>query len=281
MQRQNFPGNPNSPQFQHRGGGFFVPPPHFVRPRPFFFGAAPFHLHRNWFFRRHPGFVFFDVPYFADSGTVITQVAPGIIRADRGQTEESPGDEQTRGPGQLAPFDPTPQDVVERMLTLAAVKKGDVIYDLGAGDGRILITAARKYGVRGVGYEIDAGLAKLARENVRKQGVERLVEIRQEDFLGADLSPASVVALYLSQDGNLAVRQLLMNQLKTGARVVSYTFDMGEWVPKIAESYRDANGDAHLIYLWQIGEPPLFSNVSSQMLQPQASRRGPLIIDVK
>src|SRR4030095_3165628 len=153
MQRQNFPRTPNAPQFHRGGGGFFVPPPHFVRPRPFFFGTAPFHLHRNWFFRRYPGLVFFDVPYFADSGTVITQVAPGIIRADRGQTEESPGDEQTRGPGQLAPFDPTPQEVVERMLTLAAVKKGDVIYDLGAGDGRILITAARKYGVRGVGYE--------------------------------------------------------------------------------------------------------------------------------
>ncbi|HEX2931598.1 MAG TPA: class I SAM-dependent methyltransferase, partial [Candidatus Binatia bacterium] len=181
MQQQNLPSSTIGPQFRHRGGHGFIPPPPFVRPRPFFLGVAPFHPHRNWFFWRYPRFAFYDVPYFVDSGTVITQVAPGVIRADRDQSEESPSDQQTRGPGQLAPFDPTPQDVVERMLTLAAVKKGDVIYDLGAGDGRILITAARKYGVRGVGYEIDSGLAKLARENVRKQGVERLVEIRQED----------------------------------------------------------------------------------------------------
>ena len=91
-----------------------------------------------------------------------------------------------------------------------------------------------------MGFEIDPGLVKLARENVRKQGVEHLVEIRQQDFLTADLSSPSVVTLYLSYDGNLTVRPRLMSQLKTGARVVSYTFDMAEWQPKVAENYRDA-----------------------------------------
>jgi len=279
MQRQNFPSQPIAPQF-HRGGGVFLPPPRFVRPPQFFLGITPFHPHRHWFFRRHTGIVFIDAFPFAGP-TVITQVAPGVIRADRRLVEESPGDARTRGPGQLAPFDPTPQEVVERMLALAAVKKGDVIYDLGSGDGRILIAAAKIYGVRGVGFEIDAGLVKLARENARKQGVEKLVEIRQEDFLTADLWPASVVTLYLSQDGNLAVRQQLMQQLKPGARVVSYTFDMAEWQPKISESYRDAAGDTHVLHLWQIGEPMVFSDNTARTLQPQPTRDGPLIIDVQ
>lgn len=257
-------------------------PPHFSGRRPHFvLGLVPHHRHRHWFFHRHPGVFIIDVPYsFADT-TVITQVAPGVARADRRYLDTPPSDARMRLPGQLAPFDPTPQEVVERMLTLAAMTKDDVIYDLGSGDGRILIAAAKKYGVRGVGFEIDPGLVKLARENARKQGVEKLVEFRQQDFLSADLSPASVVTLYLSQDGNLAVRQQLMHQLKPGARVVSYTFDMGEWQPKISESYRDTAGDIHLIHLWQIGEPMVFSDNSAQLLQPQPTRDGPLVIEVK
>jgi ribosomal protein L11 methylase PrmA len=150
----------------------------------------------------------------------------------------------------LAPFDPTPQEVVERLLVLAGVKKGDIVYDLGSGDGRVVIAAAKKFGVKAVGFEIDPGLVKLARENVRKQGVEKLVEIRQQDFMTANLAPASVVTLYLSSDGNLALRAALMTQLKPGARIVSYGFDRGDWAPKIMETYRDRAGDSHLLYLW-------------------------------
>jgi tRNA A58 N-methylase Trm61 len=160
----------------------------------------------------------------------------------------------------LAPFDPTPQEVVERMLVLAGIQKGDVVYDLGAGDGRVVITAAKNYGVRAVGYESDPGLAKLARENVRKQGVEESVEIREQDFMSADLSRATVVTLYLSQDGNLALRSKLLRELRPEARVVSYTFDMGDWQPKIVESYRDAGGDRHMLYLWQMSKPLAFSD---------------------
>jgi precorrin-6B methylase 2 len=167
-----------------------------------------------------------------------------------------------RGVDRLAPFDSTPQEVVERMLALAGIQKADAVYDLGAGDGRVVITAAKKYGVKAVGYEVDAGLANLARENVRKQGVEKLVEIREQDFMTADLSPATVVTLYLSYDGNLALRPKLMGELKPSARVVSYTFDMGEWPPKITEAYRDAGGDTHMLYLWQMAEPLAFSNDS-------------------
>jgi SAM-dependent methyltransferase len=272
--------SPSATIQMHRGRGGFVSPPVFrSSPRFFILGRVPFHSHRHWFFHRHPGVIFIDSP-FTWGPTVITQVAPGVVQAERRYFDGSPGDTRLRVPGQLAPFDPTPQEVVERMLALAAVKKSDVIYDLGSGDGRILITAAKRYGARGVGFEIDPGLVKLARENARKEGVEKLVEIRQQDFLTADLSPASVVTLYLSYEGNLVVRPQLMRQLKPGARVVSYAFDMGEWQPKIAESYRDAGGDSHQLYLWDIGEPMVFSDNPPQISQQQPTREGPLIIDV-
>ena len=192
-----------------------------------------------------------------------------------------PADAGVRLPAQLAPFDPSPQEVVERMLTIAAVKKGDVVYDLGSGDGRVVIAAAKKYGVKAVGFEIDPGLVKLARENVRQQGVEKLVEIRQQDFMTADLSKATVVTLYLSYDGNLVLQPKLMHELRPGARVVSYTFDMPGWEPKVMESYRDAAGVTHLLYLWQISDPPLYSENSVEILRPQPTGDGPAVIDVK
>jgi precorrin-6B methylase 2 len=273
---------PHATIHRHRGTGFFSPPPHFrTRPRSFVLGRVPFHHHRHWFFHRHPGVIFLDAPFgWGWGSTVITQVAPGVVQAERRYSDGSPDETRLRTPGQLAPFDPTPQEVVERMLALAAIKKNDVIYDLGSGDGRILITAAKKYGVRGVGFEIDPGLVKLARENAQKEGVDKLVEIRQQDFLTADLSPASVVTLYLSYEGNFAVRPQLMRQLKPGARVVSYAFDMGEWQPKIAESYRDTGGNWHQLYVWDIGEPMVFSDNAPQISQQQPTREGPLIIDV-
>jgi precorrin-6B methylase 2 len=247
--------------------------PHFSAPVPIFvapglnqhrvpavvFGSVPHHNLRPRVFPRYPGIVILDVPYF-NGTTIITQVAPGVVREERRYAENPPSDSRPRTPGQVAPFDPTPQEVVERMLKLVALRSGDVLYDLGAGDGRVVIAAAKKYRVKAVGFEIDPGLVKLAHENVLKQGVENLVEIRQQDFLAADLSPASVVTLYLSSDGNRAVRPQLMKQLKPGSRVVSYTFDMGDWQPKIAESYRDSGGDTHVLYLWEIGAPLVFSD---------------------
>jgi len=167
------------------------------------------------------------------------------------------------------------------MLAIAAVKKGDVVYDLGSGDGRVVIAAAKKYGVKAVGFEIDPGLVKLAQENVRQQGVEKLVEIRQQDFMTADLSKATVVTLYLSYDGNAALQPKLMHELRPGARVVSYTFDMPGWEPKVMESYRDTAGVTHLLYLWRISDPPLYSENSIEILRPQPTGDGPAVIDVK
>ena len=110
----------------------------------------------------------------------------------------------------IVPFVPTPQEVVERMLELAQVKKGDVVYDLGSGDGRIVITAAKKYGVKAVGFEIDPELLQKSRETIRKEGLERLAEIREQDILTVDLSPASVVTMYLLPEVNLKLRPAVL-----------------------------------------------------------------------
>ena len=220
------------------------------------------------------------MPGFIGGTTVITEVAPGVIREERRYLPESKPEAAVREPGQLAPYDPTPLEVVERMLALAEIRANDVIYDLGSGDGRLLIAAAKKYRARGVGFEIERGLVKLARENAQREGVEKFVEVRVQDFLGADLSRASVVTLYLSYDGNLAVREQLQRQLKPGARIVSYTFEMGDWPPKIAESYRDANGDTHALYLWEIGQKDIYGH-RTETSQRQSAGEGPLVIEVK
>jgi hypothetical protein len=96
-------------------------------------------------------------------------------------------------------------------------------------------------------------------------GVEKLVAIRQQDFLNADLSGATVVTLYLSYDGNLAVRPKLMRELKPGARIVSYLFDMGDWPAKVVEAYRDTGGVTHMLYLWHTAEPMLYGDVAREI----------------
>jgi SAM-dependent methyltransferase len=252
---------------------------------PFGFVRVPFFHHRHFF--RHPRIViigfpdFIGFPGFTGTSFTTTQFVPIEGWTDSRMAGNPPADAGVGLPAQLAPFDPSPQEVVERMLTIAAVKKGDVVYDLGSGDGRVVIAAAKKYGVKAVGFEIDPGLVKLARENVRQQGVEKLVEIRQQDFMTADLSKATVVTLYLSYDGNLALQPKLMHELRPGARVVSYTFGMPGWDPKVMESYRDAAGVTHLLYLWQISDPPLYSENSVEILRPQPTGDGPAVIDVK
>jgi precorrin-6B methylase 2 len=245
--------------------------PVFVPPIPVFRAPAPRVFHRfgpgfvHPVFPRRTGVLIIEVPSVIGTTGSSPWVAPGVTYfappALAAGQQQIPG----RFATQLAPFDPSPQEVVERLLALAALKKGDVLYDLGSGDGRILITAAKTYGVKAVGFEIDPGLVKLARENVRRQQMEEWVEIRQQDFMTADLSPASVVTLYLSSDGNLALKHKLMRELKPGARVVSYMFDMGDWAPKIAETYRDTAGDSHLLYFWQISEPMVFSENSASI----------------
>jgi len=143
---------------------------------------------------------------------------------------------------------PTPQPVVDAMLELAKVKRSDVVYDLGSGDGRIVITAAKKYGASGVGFEIDQALVKKARANAAAAGVSDRVRFVTQDLFTADLSRASVVTLYLLQSINERLRPKLVRQLKPGARIVSHVFNMGpEWPPEETVTI-----DRSRIFLWSI-----------------------------
>ncbi len=152
----------------------------------------------------------------------------------------------------IVPYVPTPQGVVDRMLELAQVKSGDVVYDLGSGDGRIVITAARKYGVRAIGFEIDPVRIRESRENIKKAGVGNLVEIRQQDIRTVDLSAASVLTMYLLPEVNLMIRPNIWKQMKPGSRVVSHDFDMGDWQPLKTENFKDGDSWDHTIYLWHV-----------------------------
>ncbi len=158
--------------------------------------------------------------------------------------------------GLLAPYVATPQVVVDRMLELAEVRKDDVVYDLGSGDGRIVITAARRYGARGIGFEIDPNLVRRARNNAGRARVSDVADFRLQDVMTVDLSPASVVTLYLLQDANLKLRPRLLSQLRPGSRVVSHDFHMGDWAPERVEKLRDDAGKDHTLFLWRIPERP-------------------------
>jgi predicted O-methyltransferase YrrM len=162
-------------------------------------------------------------------------------------------------PGADAPFGPrtpdviyvpTPETVVDAMLQLAQVGPGDVLYDLGSGDGRIPIAAARQHGIRAVGIDIDPVRIREANENAQAAGVTDLVTFREEDLFLSDISEASVVTLYLLQSLNVRLRPKLLAELKPGTRIVSHSFDMaGEWEP---EETRQV--DNRMIYLWRVPE---------------------------
>jgi SAM-dependent methyltransferase len=156
----------------------------------------------------------------------------------------------------IAPFVTTPYEVVSRMLELAEIKQGDVLYDLGSGDGRIVVAAAKKFGIRAVGFEIDPGLVKDSRQLIKQAGLEELVEIREQDIRNVDFSPASVVTMYLYPAANLRLRPVLMRELKPGSRVISHDFGMGSWQPDRVERLQDIAGLSRTIYRWRIADPP-------------------------
>jgi len=151
-----------------------------------------------------------------------------------------------------APFVATPPDVVDRMLTFAGVKSSDVVYDLGCGDGRIVIAAAREFGARGVGVDIDPLRVEEARRNAALAQVEHLVTFRVEDALTTDVSDATVVTLYLLASQNVALKPALMKQLRPGARVVSHNFAMGDWQPDVVDTFTSADRQTTTLYLWRI-----------------------------
>ena len=141
------------------------------------------------------------------------------------------------------------------MLKKANVSKGDVVFDLGSGDGRIPIAAVQKYGAkRATGVEINPDLVKQSQENAKKAGVDDRVEFLQQDLFQTDLSDANVVTLYLLPDVNLKLRPKLFKELKPGTRVVSHAFNMGEWKPEREQQVSAGNGRTYTLYQWTIPE---------------------------
>lgn len=145
------------------------------------------------------------------------------------------------------PFVPTPNEVVDEMLKLAEVKKNDVLYDLGSGDGRIVITAAQRYGARGVGVDINPERIAEANENAKKANVGDKVKFIEGDLFEAKLADASVVTLYLLPGVNLKLKPKLLAELKPGSRIVSHSFDMGDWKPE-----KQMDVDGRRIFLWRV-----------------------------
>jgi ribosomal protein L11 methylase PrmA len=144
-------------------------------------------------------------------------------------------------------FVPTPEAVVEAMLQAANVTKNDIVYDLGCGDGRIPVTAARKYGARGVCIDIDPQRIKEANENVAKNNVGDRVRVMNADLFTTDLSEATVVTLYLLPSLNLKLKPKLEKELKSGTRIVSHAFDMGD-----CKAEKEMDVDGRKVYFWTV-----------------------------
>jgi len=149
------------------------------------------------------------------------------------------------------PYVPTPQVVVDAMLELGEVKEGDLLYDLGSGDGRIVVTAAKNLGVRGVGIDINPERIQEAEANARQAGVQHLTEFREEDLFKADFSEATVVTMYLLPSVNNRLKPRLLSELKPGTRIVSHAFDIEGWEPQ-----RVVEVDGRTLYLWIVPENP-------------------------
>jgi SAM-dependent methyltransferase len=156
---------------------------------------------------------------------------------------------QTTHPLRLpeVPYVPTDNPVVEAMLNLAGVKSTDIVYDLGCGDGRIVVLAAKNYGAHGVGVDINPERIRDARANAQRNAVENLVKFEENDLFNADIRDATVVTLYLLPNVNLRLRPKLLKDLKPGTRIVSHSFDMGDWKPD-----REEVVDGQRLYLWTI-----------------------------
>jgi predicted O-methyltransferase YrrM len=153
------------------------------------------------------------------------------------------------------PYVPTPETVVEQMLKVAGVNSKDVLYDLGSGDGRIVITASQKFGIRGVGVDIDPDRIREAKENAKKAGVSDRVTFLQQDLFKTNFQEATVVTLYLLPDINLRLRPKLLKELKPGTRIVSHDFSMGDWEPEKTLKVQ-SSGREHMIYFWTVPKNP-------------------------
>ena len=175
----------------------------------------------------------------------------------RGQTESrsfplGPPSISSSEPRKLAPNVPTPMNIVEQMLELSELKAGETLYDLGCGDGRILIMAAEKFQARAVGVELNENLYQEALGNVKAKGLEDRVRIVQGDLLEINLRPANVVTLYLLTSANEKIRPRMEKSLRNGSRVVSHDFKIPGWKPETMRSIVDHNGISHSLYLYKM-----------------------------
>ncbi|MCX7603996.1 MAG: class I SAM-dependent methyltransferase [Bryobacteraceae bacterium] len=173
---------------------------------------------------------------------------PGLAH---GQYDEYGGD---------VPYVPTPYPIVEAMLKLGNIRPSDFVIDLGCGDGRIVVMAAEKFGARGIGYDLNPQRIAEAKENAKKAGVEDRVQFIEKNLFDADISKATLVTLYLLPDVNLRLRPKLLRELRTGARIVSHSFDMGDWKP---DRKIEVNGKT--LYYWEVTE-----QAKKQFGEPQA-----------
>jgi precorrin-6B methylase 2 len=153
------------------------------------------------------------------------------------------------------PFVPTTEEAVKAMLKLADVKQSDIVYDLGCGDGRIVIAAAKDYGAHGVGIDINPERIREAEANAKKAGVEKLVRFEENDLFKADIKEATVVTLFLLKNVNVQLRPKLLKDLKPGTRIVSNTFDMDDWKPDKRMIIGDPSEEhflSHRLFLWLV-----------------------------
>jgi len=151
----------------------------------------------------------------------------------------------------LVRYEPSAPEVVSAMLELGAVTDNDVVYDLGCGDGRIVITAAKEFGARGVGVDLDPQRIREAQANAVRAGVADRVTFRVQDVFDADIQPATVVTLFLSPELNARLRPRLTSQLKPGSRIVSHRYGIGDWVPELTETL-SVRGTRNHIFLWRV-----------------------------
>lgn len=199
-----------------------------------------------------------EVTYPSFGRTILFIASPGKAYSFRYNEEDRvqlyPGSHGLEDAVDLAPFVQTPMPVVRKMLEMADLRPDDVLYDLGCGDGRIVITAARTYGIAGVGIEIDPDLIAVSRKRAEQAGVSDLTRFLRMDATRADLSEATVVTLYLLPESNEILRPRLEEQLPAGARVLSHNFSMPGWKDRLVarETVTDENGVEHSVYLYRI-----------------------------
>lgn len=194
---------------------------------------------------------------FAASGFSCASNTAGVPTANNsavGKMTAAPVAEATPARELDVPYVPTHMDVVDEMLKMAEVSRDDVLYDLGSGDGRIPIEAAKRFGTRGVGIDLNPQRIKEANANARSAGVTEKVRFVEGDIFKSDFREATVVSLYLLPAINLQLKPQLLEQLKPGTRIVSHNYDMGSWQPEKMKKIKTPDGVDHFVYFWRVPE---------------------------